>query len=123
MAVRLFVLPNSLLVSGVERAGVLHQRLLGDEECARAMGVAAEEQMDLVGDERQRRMQPPQPPLLPVAGDAAGQDSHPETASAKLLTSSRSPQGKSRDGSTSIAASRSMIWWLWTMRPAKTSRG
>src|SRR3954470_16929062 len=49
------------------------------------MRVAPEEQMDLVRDERQRRMQPPQPPLLPVAGDAAGEDRHPETREREAL--------------------------------------
>src|SRR5882762_1249393 len=74
-----------LFVVAVQCPAVRHDRVLGDQERARSMRVTTEEQMDLVGNERQRWMKTPQPSLLPVASDAARQHRDPEPGEREAL--------------------------------------
>ena len=50
-------------VVAVQCPAARHDGFLGDRERARSMGVATEKKMDLVRDERQCRMETPQPTL------------------------------------------------------------
>src|SRR4029077_7386620 len=73
------------LVVEVEVAAVGHDGVLGGDEGAGAVGVAPEEEMDLVGDEGERRMQAAQAPILTVPGDAARKDRHAEAGEREAL--------------------------------------
>ena len=49
------------------------------------MGIAPEEEVDLVGNERQRRMKTPQLLVLQVAGDTPRQNCYPEAGEGEAL--------------------------------------
>src|SRR5438132_12220925 len=74
-----------LFVVAVQCPPMRHDGVLGGQERARSMGVTTEKKMDLVGDERQRWMETPQPSLLPVSSDAARQHRDPEPGQREAL--------------------------------------
>src|SRR5438128_10321403 len=76
---------RSFLVVAVERPPVCHDGVLGDHERARSMGVTPKKKVDLVGDERKRRMETAQPAVLPIASNAPRQHRDAEAGEREAL--------------------------------------